>query len=280
MCAEFVSAKLIWSSSAPEMMGVHGQDGPVEHAQSLEGVVKRTLIGLFSLTVAVGFALPHAAGAVTPEGMPMHRLADLSAEVDHPFVPLTSVPSKTFTGEEIDSETGKKIALRIEETVLTQSEQVSGVQVTIVKVDDYYDGELGKTTEDYFAQAPDGTVYYLGESVDELQGGQVVGHEGAWLAEPNGSPPGLFMPPAPTVGQTFNQEQIPGVAEAQSKVIAVGQTVTSASGTFTGCIQTEDRDLLEVVIEQKYYCPGVGLVREEFPGGHIDLLEFETKPAQ
>jgi hypothetical protein len=262
------------------MMGVHGQDGPVEHAQSLEGVVKRTLIGLFSLTVAVGFALPHAAGAVTPEGMPMHRLADLSAEVDHPFVPLTSVPSKTFTGEEIDSETGKKIALRIEETVLTQSEQVSGVQVTIVKVDDYYDGELGKTTEDYFAQAPDGTVYYLGERVDEFQDGQVVGHEGAWLAEPNGNPPGLFMPPAPTVGQTFNQEQIPGVAEAQSKVVAVDQTVTSASGTFTGCIQTEDRELLEEVVEQKYYCPGVGLVREEFPGGHIDLVEFETKPAQ
>jgi hypothetical protein len=280
MCAEFVSAKLIWSSSAPAMMGVHGQDGPVEHAQRLEGVVKRTLIGFIGLMAAVGFALPNSAGAVTPEGMPMHRLADLSAEVDHPFVPLTSVPSKTFTGEEIDPETGKKIALRIEETVLTQSEQVSGVQVTIVKVDDYYDGELGKTTEDYFAQAPDGTVYYLGERVDEFQDGQVVGHEGAWLAEPNGNPPGLFMPPAPTVGQTFNQEQIPGVAEAQSKVVAVDQTVTSASGTFAGCIQTEDRELLEEVVEQKYYCPGVGLVREEFPGGHIDLVEFETKPAQ
>jgi hypothetical protein len=230
--------------------------------------------------VTVGFALPHAATAITLEGMPTHRLADLSAAVDHPLVPLASVPSKTFTGEELDEETGEKIALRIEETVLTQSELVAGVPVTVVKVDDYYNGKLGKTTEDYFAQAPDGTVYYLGERVDEFKNGQVVGHEGAWLTEPNGSPPGLFMPPSPTVGQTFNQEQIPGVAEAQSKVVAVDQTVTSASGTYTGCIQTEDRELLEVVIEKKYYCPGVGLVREEFPGGHIDLLEFETKRVQ
>jgi len=88
------------------------------------------------------------------------------------------------------------------------------------------------------------------------------------------------MPASPTVGQTFNQEQIPGIAEAQSKVVTVGQTITSAGGTFTGCIQTEDRELLDGVTEQKTYCPGVGLVREEFPGGHIDLVEFETKPAQ
>ena len=120
----------------------------------------------------------------------------------------------------------------------------------------------------------------LAERVNELQDGQVVGHEGAWLTEANGSPPGIFMPAAPTVGHTFNQEQVPGVAEAQSKVVAVDQTVTSASGTFTGCIQTEDSELLEEVVEQKYYCPGVGLVREEFPGGHIDLLEFEMIPAQ
>ena len=242
--------------------------------------MKRSWLGLMGVMVAVGFAIPDSSGAAMSEGKPAHRLADLSPVVDHPFVPLASVPLKIFTGEEIDDETGEKIALRIEERVLMRSEQVAGVSVTVVKVDDYYNGDLGKTTEDYFAQAPDGTVYYLGERVDEFQDGKVVGHEGAWLTEPDGNPPGLFMPAAPTVGHTFYQEQIPGVAEAESKVIAVNQTVTSASGTFTGCVQTEDRDLLDGVIEQKYYCPGVGLVREEFPGGHIDLLEFETKLAQ
>jgi hypothetical protein len=243
--------------------------------------VKRTWVGLLmGLVVAVGLALPHSAGADTSKGMPAHSLAELSAAVDHPFVPLASVPLKIFTGEEIDPETGEKIALRIEERVLTQSEQVAGVPVTVVKVDDYYNGELGKTTEDYFAQAPDGTVYYLGERVDEFQDGKVVGHEGAWLTEPNGNPPGLFMPAAPTVGHTFNQEQIPGVAEAESEIIAVDQTVTSAGGTFSDCIQTEDRELLDGTTEQKYYCAGVGLVREEFPGGYIELLDFEAKPAQ
>jgi hypothetical protein len=241
--------------------------------------MKRSWLGLMSVMVAVGFALPGSSGAATLEGVPAHSLDELSPAVDHPLVPLTSVPVKIFTGEEID-ETGETIALRIDERVLTRSEQVAGVSVTVVKVDDYYNGELGKTTEDYFAQAPDGTVYYLGERVNELQDGRVVGHEGAWLTEPNGNPPGVFMPPAPTVGNTFDQEQIPGVAEAQSKVIAIDQTVTTAKGTFAGCIQTEDLELLDGTTEQKYYCPGVGLVREEFPGGYIELLDFETVPAQ
>jgi hypothetical protein len=261
-------------------MEEHRQDRPVERAERSEGGVKRSWLGLMSVMVAVGFAIPGSSGAAMLEGMPAHNLDELSADVEHPFVPLTSVPVKIFTGEEIDPETGEKIVLRIEERVLTRSEEVAGVPVTVVKVDDYYNGELGKTTEDYFAQAPDGTVYYLGERVNELQDGRVVGHEGAWLTEPNGSPPGIFMPPAPTVGKTFMQEQIPGVAEAQSKVIATDHTMTTASGTFADCIQTEDLELLDGTTEQKYYCPGVGLVREEFPGGHIELLDFETMPAQ
>jgi hypothetical protein len=56
--------------------------------------------------------------------------------------------------------------------------------------------------------------------------------------------------------------------------------MVTASGTFADCIQTEDLELLDGTTEQKYYCPGVGLVREEFPGGHIELLDFETMPAQ
>jgi hypothetical protein len=240
--------------------------------------MKPVRVDLLSLAAAVAFILPVSVGAATAGQPPRHSLADLSATVDHPLVPLTSVPTKVFVSEEIDKETGATIALRIEETVLSRVKEIAGVPVTVVLVDDYHNGELVKTTEDYFAQAPDGTVYYLGERVNDLQNGQVVGHEGEWLTEATGNPPGLFMPPAPRVGQTFKQEQIPGLAEAQSEVIAVGQTVTTAGGTFQSCILTEDRELLDGTLEQKSYCPGVGLVSEAFPGGHVELFEFETEP--
>jgi hypothetical protein len=58
-------------------------------------------------------------------------------------------------------------------------------------------------------------------------------------------------------------------------VIEVDQSVTTAAGTFSGCIKTEDFNPLDNLTEFKYYCPGVGFVREETPpAGHLDLVSY------
>jgi hypothetical protein len=161
---------------------------------------------------------------------------------------------------------------------------VAGVNVTVVDVADFHNGELVKTTEDYFAQGPEGSVYYLGERVDEFDGGKIVGHEGAWLTGEHVADPGVFLPAAVRVGDTFYQERVPGVAEERFTVIAVGQTLTTPAGTFEGCVRTEEMNLTDVPgllggpTEQKVSCPGVGLVREDFPGGYLELMPF-TPPA-
>jgi len=40
---------------------------------------------------------------------------------------------------------------------------------------------LIEVSQNFFAQADDGTVYYFGELVDTYGGGSVVSHEGSWL---------------------------------------------------------------------------------------------------
>jgi hypothetical protein len=55
-------------------------------------------------------------------------------------------------------------------------------------------------------------------------------------------------------------------------VVAVDLTLKTPVGTFSGCIKTQDLNLLEQAIEYKYYCPGVGLVREENANGSLDLV--------
>ena len=85
---------------------------------------------------------------------------------------------------------------------------------------------------------------------------------------------GSSCPRAPKIGDEFEQERAPGVAEDQSKVIAVDQTVTTPAGTFTGCIKTEDFDPIGDVTEFKYYCPDVGLVKEESEEGQVELVNF------
>jgi hypothetical protein len=200
--------------------------------------------------------------------------ADFQATVDNAFFPLSALGPTVFEGEEQDSETGEIIEIRVESTVLAETDIVAGVEVTVVEVKDFEDGELVELTLDYYAQRDDGTVYYLGERVDDFEDGELVGHEGQWLAGEGDNLPGIFMPASPEVGDEFEQERAPGVAEDQSKVIAVDQTVTTPAGTFTGCIKTEDFDPIGDVTEFKYYCPDVGLVKEESVDGQIDLVSF------
>lgn len=213
-------------------------------------------------------AQPATSSAIDP--------ADFQATVDNPLFPLRAGDATVFEGEEQDPDTGEVIAIRVESTVLSQTETVAGVEVTVVEVKDYENGELTETTLDYYAQRNDGAVYYFGERVDKYKNGELVSHEGQWLAGEGENLPGIFMPANPRLSDAFDQERAPGVAEDRSEVIDIGETVTTPAGTFTGCIKTEDYDPIGDVTEFKFYCRDVGLVREESADGQtfLDLVSF------
>jgi hypothetical protein len=56
---------------------------------------------------------------------------------------------------------------------------------------------------------------------------------------------------------------------------SVDLEVTTPASRFSNCIKTEDYAPLDDVTEFKFYCPGVGLVREEPPRGRLDLVRYE-----
>jgi hypothetical protein len=230
---------------------------------------------LFYLLIIVALQLAGSGGIA--RGRPSLTPADtLSATVDHPLVPLTTVASKTFAGEELDDKTGTRIPTQVEETVHPRQKRVAGIDVTVVTVDDFHDGELHDTTADYFAQGADGTVYFLGERDDEYEQEKLSRHDGeSWLSGDQGAQPGVFMPADPAVGETFVPEQLPDIAMEQATVIAVDQGITTAGGEFDGCLVTKEVSFPDQATERKTYCPGVGLVREDFLGGYLELVAFE-----
>lgn len=219
-------------------------------------------------------AEPEATGETAAEPQQEFDPADFSSEVDHPLVPLTSVGLTVFEGSERDPDTGETIEIRIESRVLDKTDQVAGVEVAVVEVKDFEDDELVERTLDYYAQQTDGSVWYLGERVDDYEEGKIVGHEGQWLAGEGDAKPGIFMPADPQPGDTFEQERAPGIAEDESTVLEVGLQVTTPAGKFSDCIRTEDFAPLDNLTEFKIYCPGVGLVREEPEGGTIELVSY------
>lgn len=198
----------------------------------------------------------------------------LSPRVDHPLVPLSSVRLAIFKGSERDPRTRKVTELGFSQRVLERTGRVAGARVAVVGVKEYEQGELVEATRDYYAQRPDGTVLYMGERVNDYEDGRIVGHEGAWLTGQAGAKVGIFMPPRPGLGDRFEQERVPGVAEDRSRVVGVDLEVTTPAGRFSKCIKTRDYAPLNRGTEFKLYCPGVGLVREQAAGTRIDLVRY------
>jgi hypothetical protein len=217
-----------------------------------------------------GSGLPAAIQPAPPGPAPAAAAGapEFTPKVSHPLVPLTSVRYTEFKGREDGSDT------RVVSRVLDKTTLVAGVRVAIVEVRDFEDGELVERTRDYYAQDQKGRVWYFGERVDDIENGKVVGHEGQWLAGKGNAKRGLFMPAKPKVGQVFEQERAPGVAEDRSRVVAVGLEVTTGAGRFDGCIKARDYAPLDKKTEFKFYCPGVGLVREKARNARLDLVRY------
>jgi hypothetical protein len=203
-------------------------------------------------------------------GSPRQALdaTEFSAEIDHPLIPLSTLRTTVFEGTEDGA------AIRSVSRVLDRTGRVSGAPVTVVDVREYEDGQLVEHTRDYYAQVADGGVRYMGERVNDIEDGKVVGHEGQWLAGKGNAEPGIFMPADPQVGDTFEQERAPGVAEDRSEVVAEDLEVTTPAGRFDDCIKTKDFAPLDKTTEFKYYCAGVGLVREQYAEGRLDLVRY------
>jgi hypothetical protein len=244
---------------------------------------KHALLALSALLALALIALVSAPGTTSagkkgPEAAPGGlNPADFSTTIDNPLFPLSSLGTKAFEGQETDPETGETVDVSLVSTVLAKTTKVAGIQVLVLEELAYEDGVLVERALDYFAQHRDGTVYYFGEKVSNYADGKFVDHSGSWIAGRHGASPGIIMPADPVVGQTFNQENAPGVAEDQAEVIDIGESIRTPAGRFTDCVVMEDTSPLDPgVIDTKWYCPGIGLVRDEGPDGFIELVSYTT----
>jgi hypothetical protein len=107
-------------------------------------------------------------------------------------------------------------------------------------------------------------VYYFGEHTDIYKNGNVVSHEGSWLAGDNGAHFGLMMPGTPLLGGRYYEEIAPGVAMDRGHIVSVNGAPTLPAGTFTNVLRIEETTPLERgAREFKLYAPGVGLLQDE-----------------
>ncbi len=181
--------------------------------------------------------------------------------ITHPLFPVTAVEQVVSLGTEEGD------PLRIEVTPLSETRVIEwdgrSIEAVVSQFVAYRDLEIVEVALDWFAQADDGSVWYLGEEVDNYEHGEVADHEGSWEAGVDG-PGGMIMPADPQVGDVYHPENIPDLVFEEVTVLAVDETFPGPGGPVEGAIRVEEH-LMEGTLEQKVFAPGYGEFQAEAP---------------
>ena len=176
--------------------------------------------------------------------------------INNRYFPLVSGTTFIHEGMEDNKST-------YEEFVVTdQTKVILGIETRVVHDTNWVNGKIVEDTFDWFAQDDAGNVWYFGEDSSQIKNGKVIGHEGSWEAGVNGASAGIIMEARPKTGDTYQQELAPGIAEDMATVLSLNESLCVLLGCFSRVLVTEEFTPLEPdVLDNKYYAPGVGLIK-------------------
>jgi len=204
--------------------------------------------------------------------------------IDNAYFPLIAGTTYTSTADTTDG-------CEVDVTMVTYDTRVIDSVTTRVVHDSVYDGAscttapaaLTEDTLDYYAQDSSENVWYMGEDTFDCQGaGNCTPGEGGWIAGIDGAQPGIIMLASPQSGDRYKQEYLPGVAQDEALVTAVGVTAKMTrddayQSSYSNCIVTKEWTVLEKgAIEFKTYCPEVGVVLTEEHQGKVVRSELTS----
>jgi hypothetical protein len=224
----------------------------------LAGIAAVALAG----ALAVALVLATSDGASSPSSSlpqgddPVHlNPADFSANIDNPQWPMT-VGSR-WVYRVVDTADGSVKHDVIKATPRTKT-IANGIEARVVRdvVTDH--GNPVEVTEDWYAQDDVGNVWYFGEHTVEYVHGR-PNDNGSWEAGVGGNMPGVALPAEPKLGLSYREEYSKGVAEDQSRVLALDEQAQVPAGHFRPALMTEDYSPIEPnVSELKFYAKGSG----------------------
>jgi len=187
--------------------------------------------------------------------------------VTNPLFPIADLHSAVLLGA-IDGQ-----RFRTETTLLPETKTIEWkgqpIETLVSQYVAYLDGRLEEVALDWYAQADDGAVWYLGEDVYNYVDGELADRDGTWITGVD-APPAMIMPGSPTVGDTYRPENAFPIVFEEVTVKAVDQVVEGPRGPVPGAITVRELHM-EGTTEDKVFAPGYG----EFStgtGGDLEAL--------
>ena len=202
--------------------------------------------------------------------------ASLTTEIDNEYWPME--PGTRWVYRETD-EQGHE--LRVVVTVTSETKDIAnGATARVVRDTVTRQGDVVEDTFDWYAQGPDGTIWYLGEDTAEFEDGKVTTTAGSFEAGRDGALAGVIMPGDPAVGQAYRQEFYLGQAEDNGAVLSLDEQAEVPAAHYDRALLTKDTSGIEPdVLEYKLYARGVGPVLVfgvSGGGGREELLHVDV----
>jgi hypothetical protein len=219
----------------------------------------RSPIAAAGIAAALGVGAALSAAQSAPPGPVFSH----PTTIDNRYLPLTTHPRCELRGG------GERVVRTVLERTKRFDFEGQSVDAVVIRDKSYEDGKLVERTFDYFAQSDDGTVYYLGEDVDNIRRGKVVNHHGSWLYGRDTDVPGVAMPPDPNVGDQWRFEDVPGITTESDRVEETGMRSLVDGRMFGDVIRIQEFTQPEGEVEYKLYAPGVGVIVEYPPDGRV-----------
>lgn len=159
----------------------------------------------------------------------------------------------------LENDTEKVVITVMDETMI-----VDGVETRLIEEKEWRNGELIEISVNMFVMCEETQdVFYYGEFVDMYSEGELVSHQGAWLAGEKDAKAGMIMPGDPIPGMRYYQEIAPGIAMDRAEIVSLEKTLETPAGTFTNCLETVEGSALNLAEREiKVYAPGIGLIQD------------------
>jgi hypothetical protein len=219
--------------------------------------------GILAAALALGIVLAASAGASRPScsGLPqgddpVHlNPAQFSAKINNRRWPMTVGSRWVYRVVDTADGSVQRDVIRVTRRTKVIADGIEARVVSDVVTDH---GKPTEVTRDWYAQDSHGNVWYFGEHTVEFKHGKPIDN-GSWEAGVDGAMPGVALPAKPKVGCSYREEYSKGVAEDQSRVLALDEQAQVPAGHYRDVLMTEDFSPIEPgVSELKFYAKGSG----------------------
>lgn len=178
----------------------------------------------------------------------------------NPFHPLKPGTQWVYSGS---TEVGSRVVPHgIVVTITDVIREIDGVPTVAMFSESTDSGEISQIGMDYMALDKDGNVWILGGYDEDYEGGEYTNIDTSWLGSGKGQQVGILAPrtaKASTPGWFIGAA--PKEAGSIGKVVKAGVKTCVSFGCFAGVRVVQEGEIGAPDNENKYYAPGVGVVK-------------------